>query len=271
MKVHLVIIDPQNDFMDTPNAALPVKGAVADMKRLAKLIDRIGHRLDNIHVTLDSHHLIDIAHPTWWRDENGQRPEPFTIITAQDIADKIWVPRVPAFYQRSLAYAQQLEQEGKYQLCIWPPHCLIARTGHNVQADLDQALQRWSDKTIGIINYVTKGSNPFTEHYGALMAEVPDPEDPTTTLNTDFLDILQEADIIGLAGEALSHCVKETITQIADNIDEKYLRKFYILTDCSSPVPAVPDGPDFPQIAADWLEEMKDRGMNLVKAEEFLA
>ena len=30
----LLMIDPQNDFMDVPCAALPVAGAAADMQRL---------------------------------------------------------------------------------------------------------------------------------------------------------------------------------------------------------------------------------------------
>lgn len=57
LKVHLMIIDPQNDFMGeddgspyrvrTTNgtalaASLAVKGAVSDMTRLARMVDRIG-------------------------------------------------------------------------------------------------------------------------------------------------------------------------------------------------------------------------------------
>lgn len=63
MKVHLVIIDPQIDFMDSKGSALPVPGANADMNRLAAMIGRVGNKLEDIHVTLDSHRIIDIAHP----------------------------------------------------------------------------------------------------------------------------------------------------------------------------------------------------------------
>ena len=69
------------------------------------------------------------------------------------------------------------------------------------------------------------------------MAEVPDASDPATSLNTAFLDVLAEADIVAIAGEALSHCVMSTVSQIADNIGEEHVNKFNILTDCSSPVP----------------------------------
>lgn len=271
MKIHLLIIDPQNDFVDIKGAALPVPGANEDMKRLAVLVDRIGKKLEDIHVTMDSHRLVDIAHPTWWKDQDGNTPPPFTIISADDIRNGMWTPRNPGFRQRTLDYAGRLESNGKYQLCVWPPHCLIGTWGHNVHTDLNDALQRWSADEFAMVDYVTKGSNPYTEHYGAMMAEVPDPSDPSTALNTDFLAMLSEADVVVVAGEALSHCVKETVTQIADNIGDEHIKKFHILTDCTSSVPAVPNGPDFPAIAQSWLLEMEKRGMTLTTSVEFLS
>jgi nicotinamidase-related amidase len=53
LNIQLVAIDPQNDFCDIPGAALPVTGANADMERLAKFVGRAGHKLSDIHVTLD--------------------------------------------------------------------------------------------------------------------------------------------------------------------------------------------------------------------------
>lgn len=270
-KIHLLVIDPQNDFCDISKAALPVPGANADMERLATLIGRIGRKLEDIHVTLDSHRLVDISHAIWWKDQNGNRPAPYTIISADDVRNSIWTSRIPAFRKRSLEYVESLESDGKYQLCIWPPHCRIATWGHNVHTALNDALQEWSDKEFAMVDYVTKGSNPWTEHYGAMQAEVPDPSDPGTALNTDFLRMLSEADIVLVAGEALSHCLKETVSQIADNIGEEHIKKFHILTDCTSPIPAVPGGPDFPAISEAWLKEMEKRGMVLVKSTDFLS
>jgi nicotinamidase-related amidase len=89
-------------------------------------------------------------------------------------------------------------------------------------------------------------------------------------INRDFLDMLQQADIVAVAGEALSHCVKETVTQIADNIGGEHIKKFVILTDCCSPVGAVPGGPDFPAIAEEWLKAMERKGMRLTTSDEFL-
>jgi nicotinamidase-related amidase len=270
--VHLLVVDPQNDFCDLAGAALPIPGATADMERLAALINQVGHKLKAIHVTLDSHRLIDIAHPAWWRDQNGQKPKPFTMISAGDIEVGIWTPRNPAFRTRTLQYAHDLESApDHYKIFVWPPHCLIGTWGHNVHAALNDALQKWSDEQYVLVDYMTKGTNPCTEHYGALMAEVPDPNDPSTGLNTAFLNTLIEADIVLVAGEASSHCVLKTVKQIAANIADQQLKKFHLLRDCMSPVPAQPGGPDFPKIAQAFFHDMKDQGMTITTSTDFLA
>jgi nicotinamidase/pyrazinamidase len=271
LSVHLVVIDPQNDFCDINGAALPVPGAVEDMKRTAKMIERIGHRLDDIHVTLDSHRLFDIAHPLLWTDQNGNSPKPFTAISFADVKNSVWTPRNPTLRQMALDYTGALEAKGKYTLLIWPPHCLIGTEGHNVHPVLNAVLQEWSLKEVAMVDYVTKGSNWKTEHYGALEAEVPDPNDPGTSLNTDFLTMLASADIIGIDGEASSHCVMATVNQIADNIGQEHIKKFHLLTDGMSPVPAIPNVVDFPAIAQAWLKDMKRKGMTLTTTTDFLA
>lgn len=271
MRIELVIIDPQNDFMDTPVSALPVPGATEDMKRLSAMIDRLGTKLEDIHVTLDSHRVIDVGHPGMWRNADSEKPNPFTIISVDDIENGIWRPRNPAFKEKMLTYAKALERQGNYPLMVWPEHCLIGTVGHNVQPDLMKALQRWERHEFANVDYVTKGTNTFTEHYGALMAEVVDPDDPATQLNSRFLDMLSGADMIAIAGEALSHCVMSTVNQIADNIGEEHIKKFYILTDASSPVPALPGAPDFPAIAQAWLKQMEVKGMKLSTTTDFLS
>ncbi|MDO8469996.1 MAG: hypothetical protein Q7S84_03195 [bacterium] len=270
LKIHLVIIDPQNDFCDIPRAMLPVPGADADMKQTAQLVRRIGRKLDDIHVTLDSHRLIDVGHAAMWMDQNGEVPKPFTIISEADIRAGIWTTRDPGHRARMVAYANALEaRPGHYKICIWPTHCLIGTWGHNVHPDLNEALQEWSGREFAMVDYVTKGSNPWTEHYGALMAEVPDPTDASTALNTDFLNMLAGADIVAVAGEASSHCVLKTVEQIADNIGDEHIKKFHLLKDCMSPVGALP-GIDFPQIAQEFLVNMQRRGMTVATSTDFL-
>ena len=286
-RIHLVIIDPQNDFLGNDDgspysinigggksltATLSVPGAVSDMKRVAKLVDRVGHKLADIHVTLDSHRLVDVAHPAFWMDQKGEQPSPLTIISASDIMSGIWTTRYPALRSYALVYAQALESTpGGYKICVWPAHCLIGTWGHNVFTDLNDALQRWSDREFAMVDYVTKGSNYRTEHYGALMSEVPDPNDPSTGLNTEFLKMLADADVVAVAGEASSHCVLKTVTQIADNIGTEHIKKFHLLRGCMSPVPAIPNIVDFPAIAEAWLKDMERRGMTVTTSDKFLA
>ena len=61
-KAILLVIDPQVDFCD-PNGSLFVKGADADMKRLATMVRENINLIERINITLDSHQYVHIAHP----------------------------------------------------------------------------------------------------------------------------------------------------------------------------------------------------------------
>jgi nicotinamidase/pyrazinamidase len=288
LATHLVVIDPQNDFMDIRagegdpvglalpdgtrfRSTLPVPGALADMARVAAMIERLGGRLGRIHVTLDSHRVIDVAHPAFWRDAAGAAPPPFTLITHADVDSGAWSPRRPEWRPRMLDYTAELERAGKFVLMVWPEHCLVGSWGHNVADTLRGALAAW-ERAQGVpTDFVAKGLNIFTEHYGALLAEVPDPADPATQLNRGLVAALQQADIIAVAGEASSHCVAATVRQLVEHIGEPHVSKIHLLTDCMSPVPPSPGSPDFPAIAEQFLADMAARGLVLTSSEAFLS
>lgn len=264
MNVQLLIIDPQKDFCD-PHGALYVKGAENDMDRTAQMIKRLSKKLDDIHITVDSHRLFDVAHPLYWVNSSGKNPDPFTIITADDVENGKWMPAVPGLYKRSLAYVKQLAQSGRYSLCVWPVHCRIGTEGHSIVSNLMDSLTEW-ENSLGWVDIVTKGSNPYTEHYSAVQAEVPDPEDPSTQLNTTLIKTLMDADIIAIAGEASSHCVANTVRDIANNFgDDSYVSKLHFLQDASSPVTG------FENFEKDFLNEMVNRGMKMTSTKDFLA
>jgi nicotinamidase-related amidase len=263
MNLHLVVIDPQNDFCD-PSGALFVPGADADIHRLAAMIDRLRGRIGDIHVTLDSHRKVDISHPMWWRDPNGREPNPFTCITAADVLAGRWTTARSDLRARSLEYLQSLEQSGRYPHTIWPYHCLIGDEGHNVSPALAAAMHEWEQR-FATVDFITKGSNPFTEHFSAVQAEVPDPDDPGTQVNTDFIDTLEHADVILLAGEALSHCLANTVRDIADRFGPDQLGKLHLLTDASHNVPG------FEAFGDAFLRDMTSRGMKLTTTTAFAA
>lgn len=280
--IHLLVIDAQNDFCDLPaaylptnplaNSALPefiqpqlaVPGAHADMLRLAEFMGRGSRGLSDISVTLDSHHRVGIERPALWMQADGSPVNPFTQITAADVRAGKYLPRNPAALPRVLAYLDALEAGGRYVHMVWTPHCEIGTWGHNVHADVRAAYNIWEERELGVVNKVTKGSNPWTEHYSAVMAEVPDANDPTTQLNRGLIDILSASDLVLIAGEAGSHCVKATTEHIADNFGTDSLSKLVILKDCISPVAG------FEQQYQDFLRDMGARGLQISTTADML-
>jgi nicotinamidase-related amidase len=260
----LIIIDPQFDFCD-PNGALFVPGAEKDMERLSTMIEKNYDVIEDINVTLDSHHYVHIAHPCWWVNSNGENPDPFTLITAEDVKNGKWRAFYPEFQQRSLEYVETLEKNGRYILCIWPPHCIIGTPGHAIVEPLNKALRVW-EAQFAVANVVTKGSNMFTEHYSAVKADVEDPGDPTTKLNEKLIKILrdEEGDIL-IAGEALSHCVANTIRDIADQFSDEQVKRFVLLEDACSSVTG------FENLGEDFVKEMTAKGMRISTTTDYFA
>lgn len=262
MNLQFLIIDTQNDFAH-PDGSLFVPGADQDSERLAAMLKRHLSQIDEIHVTLDTHHWLDIAHPIFWVDTQGNHPAPFTIITEEDVLNGHWKTKQPDFQNRATEYVKTLKTNGRYDLTIWPPHCLIGKAGHNVVTPIAEALTEWED-TFAMVNYAMKGANIWTEHYSAVKADVPDPNDPSTWLNMHLMDSLKQADLIACSGQALSHCVANTLRDIADHLGEENLSKIVLIEDTTSPVPG------FEEMGQQFLADLQERGMRTVKSSEFL-
>jgi nicotinamidase-related amidase len=268
----LLIIDPQNDFCDLPPErcppgeapALPVAGAHADLQRLARFIDAAGDRLDAITVTLDSHLRLDIAHPGFWQTAGGAAVPPFTPITAAQVRAGAFSPRDAAALPRTLAYLDELERRGRYTLMVWPVHCEIGSWGQAVHAEVRAAYNRWEERRRRHVLRINKGSNPWTEHYSALMAEVPDAADAGTQLNRALVDALAPATRLLVAGEASSHCVRATVEHLTEHLGGT-LSRIALLTDCMSPVAG------FEPQAARFLDAMRALGLRTLPSTEALA
>lgn len=269
----LLVIDAQNDFCN-PDGSLYVPGADEDMERVGGLISKMGRRLHNIHCTMDQHHRMSVFHSCFWKE----KPNPIeTIITHEDVMNKKYNPFHPAFLNRKSMkeylnmerdgveeYTEKLNKFGKNPLCIWPEHCLVGHYGANIYEGILKDIDDWETKNNFSTNFISKGSNPFTEHYSALRADVPDPADPTTELNMRQINQFIQTDWLLIAGEALSHCVKETVTDIVENIDQKFVEKIIFLEDGSSPVPV----DIFIKQAETFIFEMKKKGMKVMTCEE---
>lgn len=270
-KTRLLIIDGQNSFVVPSNeyACLPgghlnlcVDGGAKDMDNVAVMIERHHKAIDDVDLTMDSHHKIHIASPIFWVDSSGNHPNPFTIITSSDVENGVWRTSRPSLQNRALTYVRGLEANNRYALCIWPPHCIIGTNGHNIYEPLRKAIYTW-EGTGRVANFVTKGSNPFTEHYSGLEADVVDPNDPSTQLNVGLIQTLVDCDYLLIAGEALTHCVASTIRSVANNVSPDLVKKFVLLQDATSPVKG------FEHLADAFIKDMTAMGMQLSDTKNF--
>lgn len=272
---HLLLIDAQNDFCDLPASvhgtpALPVPGANADLQRVADLVRRGADALDAIVLTLDSHHRHDIAHPGFWQTGDGAAVAPFTPITAAQVRAGQFRPRdaQPATHTRVLAYLDALEAGGRHTLMVWPVHCEVGTWGHQLHAGVREACAAWELRRHRASHVVFKGLNPWTEHYSALQAEVPDPDDADTGLNRALIRRLDAAPRLLIAGEAGSHCVRATVEHLVAHLPDPSparLARLTLLTDAISPVAG------FEAVQADFLADMARRGVWLATCADALA
>lgn len=231
----LLLIDMQYDFCH-PDGALFVPGAEDDVKRTANFIRKNRNLIERIFFTMDFHQVTDISHPGFWADREGRHPEPFTQISWQDIEQGKW--RALFFPQTAHAYVKKLEQQGEYMHTIWPEHCIMGSRGASIADEVMDALREWASEG-KFFRIVIKGSNPLTEHFGAIRANIPVEDDEETRVNYQLLKELEMYDNIYLAGEAKSHCVANTIKQLGEF--PNLLKKIVLLEDCTSSVPGFED------------------------------
>ncbi len=271
--VHLLAIDPQNDFCDLPAAycapgeapSLAVAGAHADMQRLAAWVRDCGDKLTEITVTLDSHHRLDVAHPGFWQSADGTPVPAFTQITAAAMRAGTFRPRSDADVDRTQHYLDKLEARGRYTLMVWPVHCEMGSWGHAVHSDLRAAYNQWEERTLRTVQKLGKGQNRYTEHYSAVLAEVPLEDDPATQRNDRLLADLDRADLIVVAGEAGSHCVRATVEDLVEYLPGARPERIVLLSDCISPVAG------FEAAQQQFFEAVRARGVRVARSAEMLA
>ncbi len=269
MKIVLACVDPQNDFCIVDDGAgnkgkLAIPGASEDIQRIAQMTLDHGHKLEDIFVTLDSHQTFGIERPRWWVSvATGKHPDPFTILGIHPDGRRIvkynlddsyteeeFTTYLPGFLhnggpvvdpndptgQKRLGSFGYIKEVGRHW--VWTEHCVVGTWGWSVVPVLADALRHWEWNGPARVQYLPKGNNPWTEHYSAIKAKVPDPSDPSTQINTRFVSSLEEADVILVTGQAKSHCVADTFRDVADSFtDPRYIAKLVLLTDASSSVP----------------------------------
>jgi nicotinamidase/pyrazinamidase len=260
-RVLLLLIDAQVDFIHK-EGSLSVPGAVEDTRRTIEWLFRNTERVTTVIASLDSHTPVHIFYPSWWVDEQGNPPEPFTAITLEGVERGTWEPLFEKEW--SLEYMRSLQEEAKKDLMIWPYHTMIGTPGHALTPALYEAIAFHAGARQTAPDFVIKGTIAKTEFYSILEPEVKVPEDPRGMLNEDLLNQLLNFDAVYVAGQAKSHCVLETITSVVRRYGDEpeVLGRFHLLTDCTSSVSH--QEIDFEHIANETYARFETQGLKLV-------
>jgi nicotinamidase-related amidase len=285
-RICLVGVDIQNTFC-IPEFELYVggrsgTGAVDDNRRLCEFIYRNLDVITQNSPTMDTHQAMQIFHPLFFVNDQGEHPPPFTLISEEDLKKEVWklnpalgaILNINEHYAKRylLHYTRMLGKEGKYNLTIWPYHAMLGGVGHALVSAFEEAVFFHCIARNSQPNFQIKGDNPLTEHYSVLGPEVqkgPEGED-IAAKNTEFIEHLLQFDVVVIAGQAKSHCVAWTIDDLLKNIrkhDISLAEKVYLLEDCTSPV-VISGVMDYTDRADEAFRRFADAGMHVVRSTE---
>lgn len=227
----LLCIDIQKDFIE--GGPLGVPNSIKDVENITKFIYKNMDEITNIMCSLDTHIPGQIFHPAWWVDENGNAPDPFTIITHEDVKNRKWIPILDDT-EDSIEYLQNLKDMEKNDLCIWPYHCISGTEGATLENEFAKMVYFHSIVRKCTNPMIFKGSDPKSEMYGIIKPEYSKDD----FINIEVLDTIKQYDEIYVVGEASSHCVLESVKQIVEYFSEKteILNRITILSDCTSSI-----------------------------------
>jgi nicotinamidase-related amidase len=285
-RIALLVVDMQNTFC-SPGFELFVAGrsgtgALDDARRLTEFVYRNLDTVTQVVPTLDTHQALQIFHRVMLVDEQGNHPEPFTLVTADDVESGRWrinptaaagLGLDPDYAEQHLRYyTRTLEEGGKYNLTIWPFHSMLGGIGHALVSAVEEAIFFHSIARQAPLDFQPKGDNPLTEHYSILGPEVEyDLEgEPLGVRNLPLIERLLQYDAVVIAGEAKSHCVAWTIEDLLSDptVQERGLQeKVYLLEDCTSPV-VVPGSVDYTDDADAHFARFAESGAHLVRSDQ---
>jgi nicotinamidase-related amidase len=283
-KTWLMLIDVQNTFC-IPEFELYVggrsgRGAVEDNVRLSEFIYRNLGNITQITATMDTHLTMQVFHAIFFVDKDGNHPAPYTDIHASELREGAWkfnpalasqFDVAPEYGQQMMVhYAEELEKKGKYALTVWPYHAMLGGVGHALVSSIGEALFFHSMARLAQTDIVIKGDTTFTESYSVIGPEVltGPMDEPLGVHDQRFIQQLQEVDRLIIAGQAKSHCVNWTVSDLLDDIrsvDPALAKKIYLLEDCTSPV-VVPGVVDHTDAANAAYERFAAAGMHIVKS-----
>jgi nicotinamidase-related amidase len=278
----LLLVDAQNTFC-TPGFELFVggrsgTGAVDDTRRLCSFLYRNLGAITQTVVTLDTHQAFQIFHAPFLVDGEGRHPDPYTLVTLDDVAAGRWQVNLEAAEVMGIdrgraaghlrAYVEALAAGGKYALTVWPFHAMLGGIGHALVSEVEEALFFHATARYSQTRFEVKGRSPLTEHYSVLGPEVSRDArgEPLGERNTALVEYLGGFDAVLVAGQAKSHCVAWTVEDLLADVPELATR-LYLLEDCSSPV-VVPGAVDYTDEADAAFRRFAELGAHVVRSTE---
>jgi nicotinamidase-related amidase len=147
---------------------------------------------------------------------------------------------------------------------------MLGGIGHALVSSVEEAIFFHSVARLTQPSFEVKGNKPFTENYSVIGPEVlSGPMGETLgEHNNRFIQELEQADKLIIAGQAKSHCVAWTVSDLLEDIkstDPELARKIYLFEDCTSPV-VVPNVVDHTDAADKAFARFAEAGMKIVKS-----
>lgn len=215
----LLIVDPQNDFVD-PKGSLYVNGGDKAVENIISFVKNTKEDIDII-LTQDSHYRYNLGHACFWKTED--KLQEFQKIMAEDIEKGRCVP---CFGNNAdSGHTELLVNQAKSNggITIWPEHCILGSWGWAfpdslIKALNDRQIDYGLQKSYGILQ---KGLNPYVECFSMFTNDYP-------------VNLFSGYDEIYVAGVAKDVCVARTVRDMI--FSSMYENKLVFLDSCMATI-----------------------------------
>lgn len=228
-KIALLIVNPNNDYIDPTNGSMYIKNSETVMMELAKWIHQNYSKITTIFCCLECHTIRHISFPGYWK--RGQKgsvdPCPNMSITYQDFKNELITVNDSRKLQWVESYLRELSIRKKAHLLL-PYHC--------IDGSLGQAMTPILSNT-----FINRGINPQIIRYGqwpdSEMTGVFEFDYPVNFPGLDIpenkglMKVLLKYDKILIAGITKEGSIAESIASLIANYPKEIDDKLIFLKD----------------------------------------
>lgn len=262
---------------------LYIDGAEEDCERAAIFLRWLGRRATEVTLSIDTHDKMHIAHPMHWEYQGGEHPKPFSTLSGrvplQHVSSgtpndgdsfkrddrSLLTTSVPEMYEGSQSHVSEQEPWGR--LTVWPEHCLTGSFETMIWPSILDAVHRWQTLVKKPVTWIRKGQTLQSEQFGIFRLAG---ASKFTVRGARILGRMAKADRIYVMGQARSHCVGESLSQMQDyfqatfGVRNKLMSKVYLVGDCTRDVPS------FEEESAARIRNLVNHGMKIVTTAEIM-